>query len=539
MTSPGLLTYHHDRADLRGMSVLTFVGGLVLLAIALPIVHNMASGLTALGVAGVAVAAWLLSWGICGYRARAARGREDVVRFGDAGFESRLFGPIAFSDVRSYSTGRDARLFYWEVSAPSLTLRLADGRRLRFHLDARHYRQDLQDYVAFIDTACARLRGENPAATAGTLPGAAALFGETVSAAPTERPDRASYSTRATPPKPADSSPDTTPHKHRNRGATARDESTRGDRRASAASTRSRANRSADRRFREQMVRHRKWAVLAIVLLPLSYSIRACDSGPIKSMIAPSPFEDMKEYAPKALERSTSLLQHAVAEQGPVYMWGPAADDRQLKPLLAPNVNARQIGIDMLDTMNTAGSIRDFLMGGEAEGYRMGLQHDDTATLSSYSQISLRPVDGERTLSFFLLPAPEASNSERPSKLPQVHWRIRYRQVADIPDKLDEFNGQLPMPIITRWLKMTPRPSLVVTASRYQGMTDDEFRAAIEAVTRDFQRRGIDTDDFEIQRFENGTVTNAQAADRPESQASGNTAKTGAADRRPEPDVVQ
>ena len=538
MTPPGLLTYHHDRADLRGATMLAFFGGIVLLAIALPIVHHLAPGPLALGVGTTAVVAWVLAWGILGYRTRAARGREEVVRFDDTGFESRLFGRIAFAAVRTHTAGRDSRLLRWEVTAPSLTLRLAGGRRIHFHLDSRHYRHDLQDYVAFIDTARAGLHGERLTESTQLLPGHAALFGETADPPRPDRPARVSHAAGSAASRRADPAPTQTRRARPSRRAAADDNHGESERRA-AASTMSRANRTADRRFSRQMARHSKWAALAVVLLPLTYSIRACDSGPIQSMVAPNPFENMKEEAPKALERSSSVLQTAVAEQGPVYMWGPADNDRQLKPLLAPNIKTRQSGIDMLDTMNAAGSITDFIVGGEAEGYRMGLQHDDTATLTSYSQISLRPVDDERTLSFFLLPAPDASNSDRAGQLPDVHWRIRYRQVADIPDKLDEFNGRLPMPIITRWLKMTPRPSLVITASRYQGMTDDEFQAAIEAVKQDLARRGIDTNDFEIQRFEDGTVENAGPDRRPESPARDNTAATGASDRRPGSDAVQ
>ncbi|MES1924859.1 hypothetical protein [Salinisphaera sp. T31B1] len=539
MTSPGHLTYHHDRADLRGAAVLAFFGGLVLLAIALPILHHVVAGPVALGVGATAVAAWVLAWGVLGYRSRAARGREEVVRFDDTGFESRLFGRIAFADVRTHTTDCDSRLFRWEISAPSMTLRLADGRRLRFHLDSRYYQQDLQDYVAFIDAVQAGLQGEG--AASASLPGAAALFGETANVAPADRPERVAHSAGATAPRQAEPAPakarPTQPARS-SRRATDDDKPGKRERR-SAASTMSRANRDADRRFSQQMARHSKWVALAVVLLPLTYSMRACDSGPIKSMIAPNPFEGMKEEAPKALERSAGVLQLAVAEQGPVYMWGPADSDRRFKPLLAPNIKTRQSGIDMLDTMNTAGSITDFIVGGEAEGYRMGLQHDDTATLTSYSQISLRPVDGEYTLAFFVLPPPEADDAARPGGLPQMHWRIRYREVADISAKLDEFNGGLPMPIITRWLKMTPRPTLVVTASRYQGMTDEAFEAAIEAVKADFARRGIETNGFEIQRFDDGTVENAGPAQRPASQADGVGAAPDTSDRSSGPDVVQ
>ena len=177
MTPPGLLTYHHDRADLRGATMLAFFGGIVLLAIALPIVHHLAPGPLALGVGATTVVAWVLAWGILGYRARAARGREEVVRFDAAGFESRLFGRIAFAAVRTHTAGRDSRLLRWEVTAPSLTLRLAGGRRIHFHLDSRHYRHDLQDYVAFIDTARAGLHGERLTESTQLLPGHAALFG--------------------------------------------------------------------------------------------------------------------------------------------------------------------------------------------------------------------------------------------------------------------------------------------------------------------------------------------------------------------------
>lgn len=518
MSSPGLLRYHHDRADLRGIAVLLWVCGLSLLAIGLPIVYNLASPSSALISTGDAIAIWLLAAAVYAYRARAARGQEEVVRLDASGFDSRLFGRVAFADIQDYKIGRDTRLWRWECNAPSLRLELVGRRRLRFHLDARHYRQDLLDFVAFIEAALAGANKQSAARQA--LPGRAKLFGE-ASAAPAlnhpatapRRPDAAETPARS---RPALASG--TPSNRRRQDDTVAAEARPGRTPDTAAAGRmSRANRDADRRFRQQMVKHRKWVALAAVLLPLSYAIRACDPGTIQSMIAPGPLDDIQQQAPEALDRTTGRLQRAIAEKGPVYRWGNIDDGDHYKPLLAPNVNARNIGIDMLDMINTAGSIQRFLTHGEAEGYRMGLQHDGTVTLASYSKISQRPLPGEHTLYFFLLPpqsapgqkpaqAQDRSGQERPSAAPEISWRIRYQDTDDIAAKLDQFNGRLPMPIIARWLQMTPQPRLVVTSSRYHGMTSQDFTAAVEAIKADFEDRGIDTTGFESQRFDDGTV---------------------------------
>ncbi|WP_423822923.1 hypothetical protein V5738_02985 [Salinisphaera sp. SPP-AMP-43] len=517
MTPPGQLRYHHDRADLRGIAVLVWVCGLILLAISLPIVYNQASPSSALISTGVAIAIWLLAAAVYTYRAGAARGQEEVVRFDDSGFDSRLFGRVAFTDIQDYKTGRDTRLWRWECNAPSLQLALADRRRLRFHLDARHYRQDLLDFVAFIEAALAGANNESPARQA--LPGQDGLFGEAPVAPARNHPataprhtDTADSPARS---RPASASQDAGSRRRPN-GAAAADARPEHDRDTAAAGRMSRANRDADRRFRQQMVKHRKWIALAAVLLPLSYAIRACDPGTIQSMIAPGPLDDIQQHAPEALDRTTGRLQRAIAEKGPVYRWGNV-DSEPLKPVLAPNINARNIGIDMLDMINTAGDIQRFLTHGEAEGYRMGLQHDGTVTLASYSKISQRPLPGEHTLYFFLLPPQSApgqkpaqdqdrSGQGRPSAAPEISWRIRYQDTDDIAAKLDQFNGRLPMPIIARWLQMTPQPRLVVTSSRYHGMTSQNFTAAVEAIKADFEDRGIDTTGFESQRFDDGTV---------------------------------
>ncbi|MES1956376.1 hypothetical protein [Salinisphaera hydrothermalis] len=529
MTPPGVLHYHHDRCDLRGAAVLAFLGGLVLLGIVLPVVHGAISNDVALMAMAAAVVLWLGVWGAYGRRARAARGREETVHFDDTGFESRLFGRVAFADVQQHATGRDMGLWRWEVSAPSLTLKLANRPRLHFHLDERHYRDDLLDYVAFIEATLAGIESKRHNAT---LPGRALLFDGPDTA---RDPAMATARTAREPATEATTRDVEAAGTRRRRARAARKNNAPADRasarQSSSAADLSRANTAARRRLREQLKKNSKWIALAGILLPLSYSIRACDPGWIKSIVDPSPFQGMAERAPVVLKQTTNQLQRAVAQKGPVYAW-THADNADLKPVLAPNINARHIGSKMLDMMSTANSITEFLINGEAEGYRMGVQHDGTLTLAPYSAISLQPMPGEHTLSFFLLAPKGVTAKDLGGRTPpQLSWRVRYRDAADIPDQLRQLTGQLPMPIIARWLKMTPAPRLVVAASRYQGMTDKDFQAAIDVVTQDLKRRGIDTDSFEIHRFADGTVDPPRAADV--------TRPTRPSNRSVAPDVVE
>ncbi len=525
MSSPDVLHYHHDRADLQGMAWLVGIGGLAVLGVVLPILHKFVPGQPSLIVGGIAVLVWFALVLGLGWRARQAAARPETVAFDTGGFTSRLFGRVDFADIKRTTVGYDTKLWRWEIAAPSLTLTLADRRRLHCHLDARHYRTDLLDYMAFVDTVrarvahepssdahpdvfgCARVFGDTP--TESAPPSTAAATGSAASARHVtgDRRERRASSNAAS--GSTSASPD------RARRVRRRPQTPTGDDRASArnatqgsaASRMSRANQGAEQRFRQQMKRHGKWAALAMVLLPLSYMIRTCDMSAIK----PGPLDGMAERAPEALETSRSLLQTAIAQTGPVYLWSNTPADA-VKPVLAPNIKTRAIGIDTLDTMNTAGDLMDFVINDEAEGYRMGIQHDGTLALSDYSKISLRPVDGERMLFFFVLP-PEGADvqSQTGRALPDISWRVAYRHADDIANQIDQADKRLPMTLVTRWMQMTPPPRVMIAAAAYHGMTDTDFDAAIAQVKADFERRGIDTSGFETQRFEAGTVRQPDA----------------------------
>ncbi|MBS63321.1 MAG: hypothetical protein CMN27_10270 [Salinisphaera sp.] len=505
--------YHHDRADLRGGAWLVGIGGLALLAIMLPIVHESASEQAPLITGAIAIALWLALVAVLGWQARIARGRADTITIDATGFVSQLFGRVDFADITSHAVGRDTKPWRWECNAPALRLTLADRRRLRFHLDARHYHEDLLDYVAFVDTVRARVQNAPSSAAHADVLGRARLFGDTptepvrpaapAAAAPAEKtPSRDDRRARRAASNPSPSSVERVRRPRRQPATHDAQPDTRDDDTGTAAHRMSQANRRADQRFRQQMARHGKWAALAMVLLPLSYAIRTCDMSAIK----PGPFDGMAEQAPQALENSRSLLQTAIAEKGPVYLWSNA-QDQTIKPVLAPNVQARDIGIDTLDMMNTAGDLMSFVINDEAEGYRMGIQHDGTLALSSYSKISLRPVEGERTLFFFVLaPAGVDVESQTGHAMPDISWRVSYRNADDLPQRIEQADKPLPMSLITRWMQMTPPPRIMVAAARYHGMTDADFDTAVAQLTADFERRGIDTSGFETRRFDTGIV---------------------------------
>ncbi|SEG67406.1 hypothetical protein [Marinobacterium lutimaris] len=507
MSSPDILYYHHDRVDLRGVAWLVAIVGLAVLAIALPIIHKHTSEPATLTIGVIAVAIWLTVLAVYGWHIRRARGRADTITIDGSGFVSHLFGRVDFSDIESHAVGRDVGLFRWERSAPSLRLTLADQRRLCFHLDARHYCEDLLDYVAFVDTVRARIKVLSDGASPAPLVlGCAVVFADSpadrqhAAKAATSEGDTVTHADVDQEPVPQASFNDTVsqrPDRASDDQTTARD-----DAQGATAGLMSRANQQADRRFKHQMTRHSKWAALAMMLLPLSYAIRSCDMSGLKS----GPLDDVAEHAPAAFERSRNLIQRAVAEKGPVYLWSNTQEGT-VKPVLVPNIKIHGIGIDSLDTMNTAGKVLDFIVNDEAEGYRMGVQHDATLSLSRYSKISLRPVEGEKILFFFLVPPKGVDTESRTGRaLPDISWRVSYRNINNISQQIDLADRRLPMTLIARWSQMTPAPRIMVAASRYHGMTDAAFDAAVTQVKADFERRGIDTSNFETRRFDTGTV---------------------------------
>lgn len=500
MKPPIILQYHHVRADLSGMAVVIACVGLALLAIVLPVLNVALSEEWIRWIEAVAIGAWLVSVLFYWWLGRRVRGQEEMVELDHTGFDSRLFGRIDFSDITRHAEGRDVSLRRKGATAPSLCLRLKSGRRLHFHLDNRYYAEDLLDYLAFIEAVLAGVRGQAQNYFEAGLPGKQQLFGAKTKHAPSLLPrDFVRYmapngSTKAKQKPSAMQTP--------GKGTARQDQNM-----PSVARQLGEANRQAGVRFKQHLARDHKLYSVAMVLLSLAYLVRAC--GPeIKSVIAPDPFTRMQQQAPQALERSSSRLQHAVAQKGPVYLWGRDIGSN-IKPVLIPNVSTRhQIGITSIDTMNIAGDISRFLRNGEVEGYRIGLRHDGKLTLVNVSNISMQPIPGEKALFFFMLmPEGQARKDAKKSLMSDSAWRIRYHNISDLPARIRQGEIGLPMMLVEHWLKMTPSPRLMVASSEYHGMSDEEFAQVVQVLETSFRQQGVDISHFSTRRFKDGSAS--------------------------------
>ncbi|WP_110685431.1 hypothetical protein [Salinicola aestuarinus] len=511
MNPPSTFYYHHDRADLRGVALITAVLGLAVVSVLLPLLTTYLPSSLGLPASVMLIVLWLGVIGVYGARARRAKGRQEKITIDDTGFDSRLYGRIAFDNVERHRQGRDSRLWRFEVSAPSLMLVLTDRRRVHFHLDSRHYTAELLDYLGCLEAILVGL-GQRSVAQEGTFPSRSAIYAETLASA---HPAGTMSRGLDTPSMAQVTVPNETARvesKDEPRPGRATDNSTGRD---DDVSRMSKANRAADKRATQWFVKHRKWQVIAALLLSLSYFIRAC--GPeIKSTFTPNPLEGMQETSVHSIDLAVSRLERAIAGKGPVYLWGEPGD-ASVKPVLLPNVTqGAALGIDTLDRLNTASDIRKFLDDGEVEGYQLGLAHGGEWALPRTSRISTAPVEGEYTLSFFLLmPEGVAKTSQAP--MDSSAWQLHYRNLDELAERLRDGQGQqtsvrLPAAIVARWLQMTPSPRLYVAASAYQGMSDADFAQATRVVARYYREQGVDVADFERRRFETGSVEQGSAA---------------------------
>ncbi|GEN24992.1 hypothetical protein HCU01_29410 [Halomonas cupida] len=479
--------------------------GLVVLSIAIPVINGSslpASWHWPLKLAAISL--WLTALFTYWWRERRSRGANEVVELDQSGFNSRLFGRVEFSDIVSHTEGRDRSLRRGEITAPSLRLRLTGGRQLSFHLDSRHYAEDLLDYLAFNAAVLAGVRGQIQSFFSDGLPSRQALFsaGSKVTSSSLSIAQRPVFDEVAgklhQPPSrtrsPARSqSPEQTTDPRPQLGA-------------SVARRLGEANRQAEGRRHQQLIRNSKFASWGIALLSLSYLIRAC--GPeIKAVIDPGPFASIQQQAPQAFERSANSLQRTVAQRGPLYLWG-AGIDGNIKPLLMPNITFNtSIGVAAIDTMNASGAISRFLRNGEAEGYRIGLLHNDQLDVVKPTRVSMQPIPGEKVLFFFLL-SPEALSPGGVSNVPRqvLAWHISYHDSTELPDRIAQGNGKLPMAIIDRSLQMTPPPRLVVATSEYHGVSSDEFNRVVQALETYYRQQGVTVSRFSTRQFEDGAA---------------------------------
>ncbi|WP_110685428.1 hypothetical protein [Salinicola aestuarinus] len=497
------LEFHLDRADLRGWALLVFVVGLAALYVGLSVTYRRVPSEGWWGCGIVAIVVLLGAVGVFWQRARRGLGLAEHITVDADGFRSRLHGRIPFDEITGYRKARDIAPFRWEHNAPSLVLTLTDGRRLRYHLDRRHYAEDILDYVGFVDAAVLAANGQ-VALLAETPPlGRRQLFGASSTAAATEAASSLDDTDIDT------SIQDRAGGKRQaplaSRAGPAQDAATRLGAANSAAVQRSTAKKDHQRKILSYVVLG-LFALLVIVRL---------FGSEIRSVVNPSPFDGMQEKAPAAFELSKHRLARAIAEKGPVFLWGRSAPVA-VRPVLLPNVTVYSgIGMPALDLMSAAGRISDFLLGGEAEGYRVGLRHGELIEQTPRTRVSQAPVEGERTLYLYLMASDALEPEASARSMRTLSWRVNYRDIATLPERIEESlqaRPTLPQAMIEQWLTMTPSPYLFVTASAYHGMTDVEFNAVTQALAGYFAARGMDTAPFATQRFDSGVVDTDQRA---------------------------
>ncbi|WP_110668846.1 hypothetical protein [Salinicola halophilus] len=503
------LEFHLDRTDLRGLALLVFVIGLGLVYIALSVTYRRVPAEGWWGCGIVATVVLLGAVGVFWQRARRGRGLAEHITVDADGFHSRLHGRIPFEAITGYRKARDIAPLRWEHNAPSLVLTLTDGRQLRYHLDRRHYAEDILDYVGFVDAAVLAANGQaalvqrepplgrqrlfdaSPASAAETTP---SLVGTD-----TDTQTRASGERRS-------SSASTAAGANRSRSDARASSSAQTD---DAATRLGAANGAAVQRSTAQKAHQRKiLSYVVLGLLALLVIVRLFGSE-IRSVVNPSPFDGMKEKAPAAFELSKHRLARAIAAKGPVFLWGRPAPVA-VQPVLLPNVTVHSgIGMPALDLMSAAGRISDFLLGGEAEGYRVALRYGEALARTPRTRVSQASVEGEGALYFYLIAsdALESGASARPMRTRS--WRVNYRDIETLPERIEESlqaRPTLSLAMAEQWLTMTPSPYLFVTASAYHGMTEAQFDAVTQALAKYFAARGVDTASFATQRFDSGVI---------------------------------
>lgn len=381
---------------------------------------------------------------------KSGRKPPDKIEWGSSGFCSKRFGRVDFNKVGSYRITTGFSKINRDKPAPSLHIKLKNGKKIRYDLNVKHYEQEIDDYLSFIDKFVEAME-----------PAAEKKYSVSASAG-----KKTKYEGKA--------------HAHSNYEA-----AKEGLKKAK------KAKKSRSRRFTVPIS-------LAVGLMVLA---RAC--GPdIVDQFKSHPLQDIRKTTQARFNRQMTRLRTAIDQEGPVFLF---TNDTSAKTQLYPNVEASyDAGVPLFQKSDAASKIDDFLEHKDSLGFSTMLVRSDTVLV----QRPTIPVSGDKEAKHLYLTIFDSQNQLNRNESTQsryyrqskgrvaLSWVVSYQEVHDLKDSLTHAFPSLRN--LGRTIDERPGMNLYVVASAYKGTDEEEFRAAMEVVKDFLSKSEADTSKFDI-----------------------------------------
>lgn len=379
-----------------------------------------------------------------------ARNKTEEVSLTEEGMQSSVFGFIRYGDIQHYEIRKGLSFINVDKPSPSLFLRLADGRRVRFDLNIKRYDDEIKTYMAFLEAFVGRM-------------------GKRAGVAPSN----------ASAPAPA------------YREAEAKEN----------------LERARKRQLSAKNLVIPVTAVFAVLMFA-----RTCSEDLVK-LIRPDPLQSLRTEAVASNKRETEALRKTIVGEGEVYLLGHDAPD-VARPVLIPNSESRATSqIALFSMMETNDAIRDFIAHKDSLGYHLYLWRDSLHVPQVYYPAPPRDAAG-RTLFFFVYDEKATLSPyfrvgprrEKPKAPFTLLWAITYQDIDELPQKMENSRGYTNLADLAYLLNMQENTRFYMASSRFHGHTRDEFEEAAAVVLQTLKEKEVDVSGLDVREYEDGLL---------------------------------
>jgi len=459
-----------------------FAGFLVLVPVALLLEHYRVDTRYAAICLIFGMAVWFGSIVYFAVKQTRSRNAKEEITFVEGGFISKIFGAIRYDDIQHYEIRKGLSRLNFDKPAPSLLIFTKAGKRYRFDLHVKEYEQEIEGYMAFLDTFVSHIdawqrHGRVPDAGVGPEIGNPKT-GSTLTAGDTGIPQAVPV-------------PVPVPRKK-------------------AAPAAHAEAREALEAARKRQNRARNIVIPVSLVFSVFLFIRTCMPD-IVQKLKTDPLANLHQNTAKQYRKQQNALQRTIAGEGAVYLFSndPSAN---LKPVLIPNDGVRvPTGIPVLDVAEDSRIMQDFIRNKDSLGYRIYLWRDSL----QFPQIQYHPHAAAREskkLYFFLYDERAELSSffrirmtgEKPRAPFTLMWMLEYEHPEELPEKMAGSFGYTNLTDLSWFLESFPSVRFYLASSQFHGLTRADFAKAAEIVRTTLREKGVDTQGFIDREFETG-----------------------------------
>ncbi len=460
-----------------------FAGFLVLVPVALLLEHYRVDTQYAAICLIFGMAVWFGCIVYFAVKQTKARKAKEEITFVDGGFNSGTFGQIRYDDIDHYEIRKGLSRLNFDKPAPSLLIFTKAGKRYRFDLHVKEYEQEIEGYMAFLDTFVSHIDAWQRHGSVPDAGGSPEVDNPKTDHTPTADDTRIPQAV----PVPA-----LVPRK-----------------KAVPAAAHAEA-REALEAARKRQKRARNIVIPVSLIFSMFLFIRTCTPD-IVQKLKTDPLANLHQNTAKQYRKQQNALQRTIAGEGAVYLFSndPSAD---LKPVLIPNDGVRvPTGIPVLDVAEDSRIMRDFIRNKDSLGYRIYLWRDSL----QFPQIQYHPraaARESRKLYFFLYDERAELSSffrigmtgEKPRAPFTLMWMLEYEHEEQLLEKIANSFGYTNLTDLSWFLKSFPGVRFYVASSQFHGHTSADFSKATEIVKSALHEKGADTSGYVQRGFETG-----------------------------------